>query len=133
MPDGWAPNHIVRRDGAVAGGWSGDVMVSNNEVRLEDNGDDEVGDAPTVATPAGVAVGPVATRPFAIAYNDIDVIRRFLREVGGVTESIMDGGSWAGLIRYVQGRFASVHVVSFLFVVTPVPCRVKLVNSLVLR
>lgn len=77
-------------------------------------GYDEVGDAPTIAMPAGVAIEPVIATSAAIACNDIDVISRFLREVGGVPDSIVDGGSCAGIIRYVKTRFAGIHVVTFL-------------------
>lgn len=42
----------------------------------------------------------------AIAISDIDAVRRFLVEVGGVQSSLVDGGSWDGRVGNVQGRFA---------------------------
>lgn len=82
------------------------MPVDNNYVILDDDGDNEAGDAPTDVTPAGLVVRPVFASPVAIDANNIAFIRSFLREVGGVPDIILDGGSWAGLIVYVSGRFS---------------------------
>lgn len=65
---------------------------------LDNDEDDEAGDAPTLETPAGLEVRPVVHSPVAVYANNVDFIRSFLREVGGVLDIIMDGASWAGLI-----------------------------------
>lgn len=82
--------------GSVAGDWSGDVTVDNNGNIHDDGGEDGAG-----VTPEGTMEGASTT-----VCGDVDVIRRFLREVGGVLESIVEAGTWAGLVGYVQGRFA---------------------------
>lgn len=70
MLDGWARNPVTGGDGVVAGSWSGDAPVDNNDFVLDDNGDDEAVNASIVSMSA--TVGPVA-----IAGDDIDVIRHF--------------------------------------------------------
>lgn len=42
----------------------------------------------------------------AVASGDIDVVHRFLPEGGGAPDAIVGGGSWAGLVWYLQRRFA---------------------------
>lgn len=85
---------------------------------VNDNGfdhDDEDGDDAMDAVPASAVVAPVPAGRApanggvgapAVAGYYVSVIRRFLREVSGVPEAIIDGGIWAGFVGYVQGRIA---------------------------
>lgn len=66
---------------------------------------------PASAVVAGTAAGGAPSgggggAVVAAAPDYVEVVRRFLREVGGVPEAIVDNGSWAGLVGYTQGRFA---------------------------
>lgn len=109
MPSGWAANPVAGGDGVVAGGWSGYVPMVENVT--QDDGDDE-GPATTAhavgAGPSGNAgmSAAQATSGAASAVSDVDVIRQFLREFGGVPESILENGTWASFIGYMQGGFA---------------------------
>lgn len=83
--------------------------MGNNGVEHGDVVDDDAVYAVLVsaAVPPAPASGMAANGVGgAAAGDDVDVVRRFLREVGGVPEAIVDSRVSAGLVGYVQRRFA---------------------------
>lgn len=102
MPLGWVVDPVTGENAVSGGGWGGDVPVNDNGF---DHGDED-GDDAMDAVPASVAAAPVPAPTndtpannnggaAAGASDDIDVVRRFLREVGVVPGTIVYGGSWA--------------------------------------
>lgn len=96
----------------IAGGWDGDVPHDDMDVV----GDDADADAlPGVIPPAAVnAVNAYAkgsgsgSCSQSITSGDVDIVRRFLRDVSGVAENIVENGTWGSLVGYAEGRLAQV-------------------------
>lgn len=101
VPDGWAPNPFEGGDGAVSGRCNGDMPDDGNDVMF---GDDD-GEVPVNGANGGGGASGDSAAAAAVGVDDFDVIRRFLREVVGVPDSIVHGGGWAGFVGYMQGRF----------------------------
>lgn len=87
---------MVGGSGTVAGGWGGDVPVGNGGV-IHDGGREDG----AAVTPEGPTVGASNT-----VGGNVEVIRRFLCKIGGVPVFIVETGTCAGLVGYVQGGFA---------------------------
>lgn len=113
VPLVWASNPVMRGDVAVSDGWDGDLPIGYNGVKHREYDDEDAmgvvpaATAPVLAPLTAILAGFDGAAAAAVATgSDIYVIRRFLRQVGCVSENIVDCGSWAGLVGYVQGRFA---------------------------
>lgn len=101
VPDGWGHNPVESGNGALAGGWDGDVPHDDMNVGSDGDGD---GVLSGVVPPA--AVNAANAESASAAEGDLDVVRRFFRDVGGVPDRILEDGTWASLVGYTQGRFA---------------------------
>lgn len=96
--DGWAAKSAEVFTNL--GRWGGNVHV--------DGAQGVNGDAEMEPTPSGGASGnggKASDRGGAEA-GGLDVLRRFLRQVGNVNEYIIDGGTWDCFVGYTQGLFA---------------------------
>jgi len=103
IPDGWdTPVAELPTGAQEAGAWDGDVPVGDSE------GDDDIAMGYPVApgTPAGAAQGGAVGSANVPVTDDAEVVRRFLRAVGGVPESVLSG-SYDMLVGYLQGRLFS--------------------------
>ena len=103
IPDGWdTPVAELPTGAQEAGAWDGDVPVGDSE------GDDDIamGYPLSPGTPAGAAQGGAVGGANVPVTDDAEVVRRFLRAVGGVPESVLSG-SYDMLVGYLQGRLFS--------------------------
>lgn len=80
---------------AKAGGWSGNMPAANSGVIHDDERDGRV---------VAMSETPVAVVSTTVG-GDFEVVRHFVRKFCGVSGPIVDGGTWASLVSYVQGRF----------------------------
>ena len=102
IPDGWdTPVAELPTGAQEAGAWDGDVPVEGSE------GDEDVAMGYPVAPGTPAAMAQVGSSNAAVpAVDEAEVVRRFLRAVGGVPESILSG-SYDMLVGYLQGRLFS--------------------------
>lgn len=101
------PNPLAIAAGACAYGLEGDVPDEGDAIGGDDVAEDVDESFPVPAAPSAqaAAAAVVLDGSGAPSTSDIDSVRRFLRQVRGVPEKVLEG-TWDVLIGYVQCRFS---------------------------
>ena len=104
VPDGWGFDSTENDedDGSATGGWAGDVP---HHAMGDANNDGDVGWIGGGAPVAAINAANAGAAASSSSNSEVAVVRRFLRDVGDVPDSILDNGTWAGFFGYTQGCF----------------------------